>query len=108
MDSLDNNKFDVFWTQNFKIELQNIFDYITFTLHAPIASQKLYKKIMASLDDLKYFPKIHPKLKLFSTKENLRTLFIGKYVIIYKIKTSLNQIFILHIFHCSQNYLDQL
>ena len=92
---------------NFEDELQNILYYVHSILKEPLIAKKLYYKIMNSLFNLKEFPNRNPAVFHYK-KIDIRKLLISNYVIIYQIKSDENQIFILHIFHSSQNYLNQI
>lgn len=92
-------------TQNFEEEFRDILYYISSILKEPIISKKLYSKIINKLLSLNIFPE---RYTLISYNENIRKLLIDNFVIIYQVDISSNQIFILHIFHNSQDYLNLL
>ena len=98
--------YKILTTSNFEIEFQKIFYYINFNLKEPLVARKFYSKIISSITSLNYFPERYPKFSDFKNHDsNIRKLIVDKYIIIYQVKNDSRQIFILHIFHCSQNYL---
>lgn len=99
-------KYEIITTDTFEKELQNIFHYINFHMQEPIIAKNLYNKIINSISKLNYFPERYFKLKNCKTA-NVHRLIVNNYVIIYKI-SSLNHVYILHIFHGNQNYLNLL
>ena len=103
------NKYSINLTSQFNEELKNIYEYIYYTLSSPQTANKLYFKIKNSILSLESFPDSYPKIIFNNSKEhNFRKLIINKYVIIFKVQNVSNEVFILHIFHGSQNYIDKL
>lgn len=110
MTFLNNKKYHIIWTTNFKYELKKIFNYLIYFLNLPLSAEKLHRKIVTSLSTLQYFPERHSKIreiKNFKYK-NIHRLIIDNYIIIYKVNSDTGQVFILHIFHSSQDYLTLL
>ncbi len=104
------NSFTINTTSAFEEELQNIVSYIYFFLKEPKIAIKLYKKIINKISSLEFLPEHYSKIhyKLNSHNLTLRKLPIDNFVIIYEVNNLTHQIFILHIFHCNQNYLNLL
>ncbi len=96
-----NKKYLISPSPSFEQEFINIYNYIAFTLNSPNSANKLYHQITNAIYSLQYYPERYTKIL---TLQNLRKLTILNYVIIYKINNNSNQIFILHIFHNTQNY----
>ena len=103
------NKYSVNLTSQFNKELKDIYEYIYYSLSSPQTANKLYFKIKNSILNLKFFPESYPKIIFNNSKEhNLRKMIVNKFVIIFKVQNISNEVFILHIFHGSQNYIDKL
>lgn len=104
------NNYFINTTPTFEEELQNIVSYIYFYLKEPRISIKLYKKIINKIFSLDILPERYPKIhyKLTNNNLTLRKLSIDNFVVIYEVNDLTHQIFILHIFHCNQNYLNLL
>jgi len=100
-------KYNVYLTKTFKEELRNIIKYINNSLKEPNISKKLHSKIIYSIYSLETFPFRFSKLNN-SSIINVRKMKIGKYIVIYHINSLNNTVYILHIFHTSQNYLDKI
>lgn len=96
-------------TSQFKGEFKKIHNYIFFSLCSPKAATNLYLKIKNSILSLNLFPERYPKISIIkSTKRNLRKIIIGNYIIIYEVDNINYQVFVLHIFHCKQDYIKYL
>lgn len=101
--------YQISWSRTFQNQLSNILFYIDSTLQNPISSKEFYPKIINSLENIKIFPRLYPKIKSKKYLEKeLRKLVIDKYVIIYEVDDLHEKINLLHIFHSSQNYLNLL
>jgi len=103
------NEYFIHTTSQFNEEFDRIYHYINFYLHSPRAANKFYFKIKKSILSLNFFPERFPKVPSVNYQNhNLRKLIIDKYIIIYEVQNNSNEVFILHIFHGSQNYLTRL
>lgn len=99
--------YKIITTSNFETEFLKIYNYIRLNLKEPLIANKFYSKIFSSITSLNYFLERYPKFSYFKNhNSNIRKLIVDKYVIIYQVNNNSNEVFILHIFHCSQNYLD--
>lgn len=110
MEYQNNNKYLIVGSESFEFELQKIYNYTLFYLKEPTIAKNLYYKIITSLYSLQSFPERYPKLTNYSSQKNLniRKLLIENYIILYEVDNILNQVYILHIFHGTQNYLNLL
>lgn len=96
-------------TSTFKEELENIIRYIKYNLKETITAKKIYRNIIDELSSLRYFPERNSKI--INSNFNgriIRRKLIKNYVIIYEVDNYKNKVFILHIFHASQNYFNLL
>lgn len=100
-------KYTIHPTNTFKEELENIIKYMKYKLKEPIIAKRFYKSIVNELNSLEYLPERNKKIESFNYKErNIRKLLFKNYIIIYEVNNNKNQVFILHIFHTSQNYFN--
>lgn len=76
-------KYKIIWSPEFKIELTRIVDYMYFTLKEPQIARKFYRKILETLNTLRFFPEGYPKLYL--RNQIYRKLPINKYLVIYEV-----------------------
>ena len=82
------NKYKVILTSRFKRNLQDIYDYIAFSLKEPDVANELYLKVIKFVLDLEFFPKRYSRLYNNKFKdENLRRLLVDNYIIIFKVYT---------------------
>lgn len=104
------NRYTVNLTPEFENELDAIYFKLLFTEHSITDAKQFFYKVRKSVLDLNMFPERYSRLSNSNKfqESNIRKLVIGNYVIIYRVDNDLFQIFVLHIFHCSQNYLDKL
>lgn len=98
-------KYKIITTETFEKELNNILYYIKFFLKEPFLSRKLQSKIITSISSLNYFPQKFAKVQN-KKNTNLHKLIIDNFIIIYEISNK--SIYLLHIFHNNQNYLNLL
>lgn len=103
-------KYSIIHTPQFKREARNIYQYFCFSLHSPQTGQKLFKKISNIIFHLDLFPERYSKVFIPNKLQNrnLRKIPINNYIIIYEVDNYNHNVFILHIFHGKQNYLDKL
>lgn len=101
------NEYKTIVTKTFSDELENIIYYIKEILKEPSIAKNVYRKITKAIYKLSYFP---TKNSILKSPEN-EDLFISKlnnYIIIYLIDFNQNEVFILHIFHTTQDYFNKL
>lgn len=100
------NKFTICPSANFKEELKSIIYHIRVRLKEPLVAEKLYNNIVKKISSLSFMPERYTRI--YSSKDktrNIRKLPVNNYLIIYEINKNTGQVFILHIFHCSQDYI---
>ena len=76
--------------------------YIIYILQEDRIANNLYNKILEQIYSLEYFPNRYSRIQ----DTELRKLLIENYIIVYYVYNSKQEIYILHIFHKSQNYLN--
>ena len=75
-----NNKYSIYPTSTFKNELENIINYIKFTLKEPNIADNLYKIIINSISSLAFLPMRNIRLYNFKNNtKNLRKLHVKEY-----------------------------
>lgn len=92
-------------SNQFREELDNIYNYIRFSLASPQTANKIYNNIKNAILSLTFYLERHAKI---SSMGDFRKLLINNYVVIYQIDNNSRQVFILHIFHGNQNYFNKL
>lgn len=98
-------------TQTFENDFKKLFNYISFINYKSSYLKILYNQIMNSIYSLEFLPERYAKIynpSIGKDHSNLRKLLIDKYIIIYKVHSNTNEVFILHIFHSKQNYFNKL
>lgn len=94
-------------TPSFEKNMEEIYNYIFFKLKEPNIANKLYKLVIKEISSLQYSPERYSRV-LYNKNRNIRKLLVKKYIIIYEVDNNTGQVFILHIFHSSQNYLNKI
>ncbi|MCI9063802.1 MAG: type II toxin-antitoxin system RelE/ParE family toxin [Clostridia bacterium] len=100
------NKYTIIWSPKARDDLSKIYHYISYHLKEKVTANKLIRRLLDLVSSLDYLPNRYPKV-LNSKKyynSNIRKLLVGKYVILYEVNSITHQVFILHIYHSSQNY----
>ena len=101
------NKFTVRPSANFKEELKSIIYHIRIILKEPLVAEKFYNNVIKKISSLSFMPERYTKIfNLKDKTRNIRKLPVNNYLIIYEINKNTGQVFILHIFHCSQDYFN--
>lgn len=92
----------------FEEELCKIYFYLYFSLYSPQTADNLISKVYQEISKLDLFPERYSKISITNNPKfkNLRKLPIDKYVIIYEVDNFLRKVYVLHIFHGRQNYLN--
>lgn len=101
--------YQITWSPQANNDLQNIHFYIKYYLKETNIADNLIKKLLNSILDLSYFPEKYKRI-IYPHNEtrNIRKMSVNNYIVIYEVNKTLGQIFILHIFSSSQNYLNKL
>lgn len=104
-----NDSYIVKTTRNFNRELAKIIKYFKYNLKEPSLSNRFYNTIVQEISFLSFMPERFVQIK-FPNKEskNIRKLLVENYILIYEIHKDTGQVFILHIFHSNQYYLNLL
>ena len=100
-------QYKIISTDIFEQELQNIYYYICFYLKEPIIAARICNQVRSSLSKLNHFPEGYSKLEN-SKNNNLSRLIIKNYIIVYEVNRIKKEVYVLHIFHNTQNYLNLL
>ena len=76
------NKYSIIWSPSFKLELQNIYEYISISLKETCVAKKTYYEIIKAVSSLENFPERYPQIE---TNRILRKLPVKNYIIIYEV-----------------------
>ena len=101
-----NNTYQVKPTHTFKLELLNIIHYIKTSLKQSQNAIFLYNRILRKISSLNFMPERYARIN--NSNKNLIKVLINKYIIIYETNNFTREVFILHIFHTSQDYFNKL
>ena len=100
-------KYKVNWTAESRKDITRIYNYLLYNFEESDTARNLYYKIINSISKLSWFPERNPDISYYGNfNKQCRRLRVDKFIIIYKIDFNLCEIYILHIFHSKQNYLN--
>lgn len=100
-------KHKVNWTKEATEDLEKIFYYISYNLKEPNTARNLYSKILNAVFSLKYFPGRNRDASYYGIHDKCsRRLRVEKYIILYDVDIYNKDVYITHIFHSNQNYLN--
>lgn len=104
-----NKQFDVYPTRIYKQELSDIIHYLKYELKESLIAKEFYDLVINRTLTLSFMPERYTRISIFNNvSRNLRKMHIGNYVVIYEVNNDLKKVFLLHIFHNSQNYFNKL
>lgn len=84
-------------------ELIDLHYYISTELQEPKIASRLVSKILNTISILKYYPEAYPKLENLN---QIRKLVFKNYNILYSVNKKSKEIYILHIYYKSRNYIN--
>ncbi len=107
---MNDYNYTILYSPQFKEELKGIYYYLYFSLNSPYSADNLLEKITHFISRLDLFPERYSKVLLNKNPKyyNLRKIPVDKYLILYEVDNVNLTVYILHIFHGSQNYFDKL
>lgn len=109
MNGKENTEYQIKFSPNCLIEIENICNYINVVLRAEKASNKLRSRIIDKVIQLKYSPKIYTEIgKTDKLKRVYRRIVIGNYIILYTIIEEDKVVLISHMYYSGKNYLEEL
>ena len=102
-------KYEVILTENAKIELREIYDYISKSLMAEMAAKSLYNKIKESILRLEDFPESCSIIEHYKDKKyQYRKLIINNYIVVYRIDKENKKVYIVRIIFGKRNYINEI
>ena len=103
---LDIKIYKIIYTQDFREELVNIYNYIANVLKEKEISNKFIRKILIRISELEIFPRLYMKIRRFDRLNNeYHRMVVNNYIILYTIDDLNQKVFISHIYYKRRNYL---
>ena len=107
MDTNNNKQYKIIFTNDAITEMKSIFDYISKELYTPNAAKNLMLKIDESIENLKSMPNAYRIIKRYDELNLVyRKIIVKKYSIIYTINETEKKVYIIHLYHSKQDYLN--
>ena len=101
--------YEIKQTKQFELELRNIYNYLLFHFQEPITAEKNLRNIIEKVYSLQYYPERFPRITTYNHDNyNLRKLSVKNYIVIYQVNNDTHEVYILHIFHSSQDYYNKI
>jgi addiction module RelE/StbE family toxin len=86
-------------------DLDGIFGYITNTLEAPVAANRLMIKIEKAIQSLRDTPRIGPKCRdEILGKKGYRKLIINNYIVFYLVDDETRTVIVMRVIYGRRNY----
>ena len=102
-----NMEYEIIISETCLEEIDETCSYIENVLNAELAANKLRKRIIEIILELKNSPRLYAKIEKTDRKgRTYRRIVIDKYVIIYTIIDDDKTILISHMYYSGRNYLD--
>ena len=88
-------------------DIDEIYNYIAYTLCAPVAAKKLCSKIRKAILSLEYYPKKYASLNIqINSMSELRRVPVDNYLIVYTIIDS--NVYVLNVFYGASDFMTKL
>jgi len=100
-----NRNYGIFLTESAKMDLKNIYNYISDNLKEPIIAHKLMRKIEKSIYSLERLPYRYAETTIKPHNKKLRRIIINKYIVLYKINEANSQVIIYNVLYGAKDYL---
>jgi len=96
-------------TDEFLEEIDEICNYISTSLKAPDAANRLREKVIYNVLLLEKSPRMFVKIeKMSKTERQYRKIVVNNYIILYTIDEKDKKIYVAHIYYGGRNYIDDL
>lgn len=107
---MEYNTYKTIWSPSAKNDLNNIFYHILHVFKNTLLAKKIKYEIINSVNSLRFYPYRNPILFLSNHQNDvpIRKFKFKNYVIIYSIDSNKSSIYILRLFHISQDYFHLL
>ena len=100
--------FHLIITKSAQIDIEEIYNYITYTLLAPENASKQVNRIFKELKNLQTLPNRHPLHSKEPWKsQGLRKVIIDNFLAFYLVNEQTEEVIILHVYYCGRN-VDEL
>ena len=104
---MDINNYKIVLTDSAKIDLEEIYKYISENLLEINTANKLMNKIEKEILLLEVNPYRYIEVEVKPNKKKRRKLVIGKYIALYRINEELNEVVIDNIIYGKRDYLEK-
>ena len=102
-------EYNIKLADEFLKEIDEICNYISNTLKAYNAANRLREKVIYNILLLEKSPRIYGKIeKMSKTERQYRRIVVNNYVILYTIDDYIKTVYIAHIYYRGRNYIDAL
>lgn len=98
-------KYEVIITRDALKDIEDIYNYISKILHAPLAAYNLVRRIRKAIIELEYMPFRYPMLE-YEADIAYRKIIVDNYIIIYTVGN--DKVIVVNIFYGALNFLNKL
>ena len=94
------------YTQQFKQEARNIYEYIASELDSPKSARRKLERIVKAVNALVSFPKMHKVRKRDTQGREFRSFPVEDYVVVYLVDDKKYVVNVIHVLHSKRNIDD--
>lgn len=103
---MDINNYEIILTDSAKIDLEEIYEYISKNLLETNSANKLMEKIENDILRLEQHPYSCTEVQVKPHSKMYRKLVTGKYIVLYRVDEQYKQIIIFNVVYGKRDYLD--
>lgn len=103
---MDINNYEIILTDSAKIDLEEIYEYISESLSETNSANKLMEKIENDILRLEQHPYSCIEVQVKPHNKIYRKLVTGKYIVLYRVDEKYKQVVIFNVIYGKRDYLD--
>ena len=98
--------YEIVFTEDSRIEIKEIYEYISNNLVNEKAAKRLMSKIREKVMNLAQAPKLYKKIeKTKKIKKEFRRIIVNNFIILYTLDDDKKIVYISHIYYKRKNYM---
>lgn len=98
--------YEIVFTEDSRIEIKEIYEYISNNLVNEKAAKRLMSKIREKVMNLAQTPKLYKKIeKTKKIRKEFRRMIVNNFVILYTVDDDKKIVYISHIYYKRKNYM---
>lgn len=98
--------YKIYFTEDFKADLNKTFNYFSEELYSPAAAEKLLKEIDSRISFVSENPFMYPLCPDWLSTAGLRKIVVKNYILVYTVNEDDEIVNFVNLFYGKQNYID--